>query len=275
MRRSRLRLPRLAFGAAASILVFGSGQALAQAMPVGAPTAAPAGFLDFCNRNPRDCQEPTRSVDDTREQAQRLFWASVFTDADPEPAAVTRPSGTARASDRRPPRIAEHAIAMGRSAPAASDREPRALYAHPGFTADAAKAVGRAALSLSAVDLARIDAINRGFNRSIRQSPDRRQYGVGDYWTIPEGRAPRGDCEDFVLAKRRALVASGYSPTLLSIALVITPWGEDHAVLLVSTTDGELVLDNLTPRIERWDRTGYRWLKRQTPGHALAWSAIG
>lgn len=275
MRRSRLRLPRLAFGAAASILVFGSSQALAQAMPVGVPTAAPAGFLDFCNRNPRDCQEPTRSVDDTRAQAQRLFWASVFTDAEPEPAAVSRRSGTARGSNRRPPRIAEHAIAMGRSAPAAPGREPKALDAHPGFAADAVKAVGRAALSLSPVDLARIDEINRGLNRSIRQSPDRRQYGVGDYWTVPEGRAPRGDCEDYVLAKRRALVAAGYSPALLSIALVITPWGEDHAVLLVSTTDGELVLDNLTPRIERWDRTDYRWLKRQTPGHALAWSAIG
>lgn len=244
-------------------------------MPVGAPTAAPAGFLDFCNRNPRDCQEPASSVDDTREQAQRLFWASVFTDADPEPAAVTRRSGTARGNNRPPPRIAKHAIAMGRSASAAPDRESKALDAHPGFAADAVKAVGRAALFLSPVDLARIDEINRGLNRSIRQSSDRRQYGVGDYWTIPEGRAPRGDCEDYVLAKRSALVAAGYSPTLLSIALVITPWGEDHAVLLVSTTDGELVLDNLTPRIERWDRTDYRWLKRQTPGHALAWSAIG
>ena len=29
----------------------------------------------------------------------------------------------------------------------------------------------------------------------------------------------------------------------MSIALVVTPWGEDHAVLLMATTEGEVVLE--------------------------------
>ena len=85
---------------------------------------------------------------------------------------------------------------------------------------------------------ASLTAVNNRINRAIIRATDMEVYGVEDYWATPleDGTAKaRGDCEDYVLEKRRALVAAGVPESALSIAVATTPWGEGHALLLVST----------------------------------------
>ncbi|RZJ18775.1 MAG: hypothetical protein EON91_03780 [Brevundimonas sp.] len=119
-----------------------------------------------------------------------------------------------------------------------------------------------------------VQALNRDVNRRIRHQSDLKTYGSADRWTVPTTSGARGDCEDYVLAKRRALVAAGVPATALSIALVRTRWGEEHAVLLLATHEGEFVLDNLTPWISRWDQVDYEWRQRQAPGRTFDWVSM-
>lgn len=125
--------------------------------------------------------------------------------------------------------------------------------------------------------LDRLNEINRGVNRAIRPTSDQAVFGEADHWSIPTGRRASGDCEDYVLAKRQALIDAGAPAEALSIAVVETSRREIHAVLLVATSEGEVVLDNLSPWIVSWSKTSYRWLQRQAPGSALTWvqPAIG
>ena len=45
--------------------------------------------------------------------------------------------------------------------------------------------------------------------------------------------------------------------------MVRTRGGVIHAVLLVRTTEGDYVLDNLSPYIVRWTDTDYTFIKRE------------
>jgi predicted transglutaminase-like cysteine proteinase len=117
-----------------------------------------------------------------------------------------------------------------------------------------------------------VNRINRRMNREIRHVPDQELYGEEDRWSLPG--AARGDCEDYVLAKRSALIEAGVAPEALSIAIVETPRGESHAVLLLASDRGEYVLDSLSPWVSRWDRVNYRWRERQAQGGAFDWVTI-
>ena len=246
----------------------GAGRANAGEMPLGRPSPAPAGYLELCNRAPQECAEPGVSASDVRIRSRQQFWYAVFdrpsgTPAsthqpafDPAQKALRGPSGFGRREGTVPPPYSSSARA------GMPDR-------------DAGPTDAQVRLSLTAADRQRIDALNRHFNRYIRRASDQRQYGVDDYWATPTDLSPSGDCEDYVLAKRRGLIDLGYDPKAFSIALVVTPWGEDHAVLLMSTTTGEVVLDNLSQGIVGWDQTNYRWVKRQVPGRSLEWVQIG
>jgi predicted transglutaminase-like cysteine proteinase len=132
-------------------------------------------------------------------------------------------------------------------------------------------------LALDTALLTTLDAVNARVNRAIRYMSDVQQYGADDYWTLPlePGGSAAGDCKDYVLEKRRALVAAGLPAEDLSIAIVKTGWGETHAVLLVSTSAGELVLDSLSPRVQAWRKVRYAWIERQAPGQQLRWVKIG
>lgn len=120
-----------------------------------------------------------------------------------------------------------------------------------------------------------VSRVNTAVNRAIRSQSDVQAFGGNDVWqTAANGPVTAGDCEDFVVEKRRRLLAAGVPSAAMSIAIVTTPWRETHAVLLVATTDGDYVLDNLTPWIVRWTDAGYRWNIRQTPGRPLNWVSI-
>ena len=113
--------------------------------------------------------------------------------------------------------------------------------------------------------------INSYANRTISPVTDRDYYGVDEHWTYPR---EYGDCEDFALLKRYMLIQRGWSAANLLITVVKQPNGEGHAVLTVRTNKGDFILDNLERDIKRWDRTAYRYLKRQSTRHSGAWTGI-
>ncbi len=83
-----------------------------------------------------------------------------------------------------------------------------------------------------------------------------------------------GDCEDYVLEKRRQIQALGVPLSNLLITVVRKPDGEGHAILTVRTNKGDFVLDNLSDRVKPWEDTGYWYLKRQASNHTGRWVSI-
>jgi predicted transglutaminase-like cysteine proteinase len=84
------------------------------------------------------------------------------------------------------------------------------------------------------------------------------------------------DCVGYVLAKRDALLRAGLPADVLSPAVVRTHGGVVHAVLIVTTADGDQVLDNLSPYVEPWRRVDYEWIKRQvSTGNGVHWAWVG
>lgn len=116
-----------------------------------------------------------------------------------------------------------------------------------------------------------ISAVNVAVNRSVKPMNDFDIYGKDEVWAYPAGM---GDCEDYVLEKRRDLQLKGMSLSNLLITVVRKPDGEGHAVLTVRTDKGEFILDNLTDKVRLWDETGYRYLKRQASYHTGRWVSI-
>ncbi|MFP1130237.1 transglutaminase-like cysteine peptidase [Asticcacaulis sp. W401b] len=120
-----------------------------------------------------------------------------------------------------------------------------------------------------------VDKVNFTVNQVVRPVSDRRQFNKADYWFMPgvTGDA-QGDCEDYVLEKRHLLLEKGIPATALSIAIARTPKGEVHAVLILTTLEGDFVLDNLTPRIKPWREVNYAWISRQDPNRPFEWMSV-
>lgn len=109
-------------------------------------------------------------------------------------------------------------------------------------------------------------------NAAVKPMSDLEIYGKEEVWTYPDNGV--GDCEDYVLEKRRQLHAMGVSLSNLLITVVRKPDGEGHAVLTVRTSKGDFVLDNLRDDVRSWEQTGYRFLKRQASNHTGRWVSI-
>jgi predicted transglutaminase-like cysteine proteinase len=84
----------------------------------------------------------------------------------------------------------------------------------------------------------------------------------------------RGDCNDYAITKRHELVALGWPTSALLLAEVVTAWGEHHLILVVRTSDGDYVLDNLAPRVRAWSETSYRWIRMQSPQNPKLWWTV-
>lgn len=116
-----------------------------------------------------------------------------------------------------------------------------------------------------------LSAINHVVNTTITPATDMEIYGRPEVWEFPE---TTGDCEDFVLLKRRKLMDRGWPAAALLITVVRQTNGDGHAVLTVTTNRGDLILDNLEPEVKLWSETSYRYLKRQSEYDTGAWMAI-
>jgi predicted transglutaminase-like cysteine proteinase len=114
-----------------------------------------------------------------------------------------------------------------------------------------------------------VETVNLAVNREVKPLSDWEIYGKEEVWAYPD--AGVGDCEDYVLEKRRRLMQHGISLSNLLITVVRKPDGEGHAVLTVRTDRGDFILDNLTDETKLWYKTGYRYLKRQDSTHTGRW----
>lgn len=119
---------------------------------------------------------------------------------------------------------------------------------------------------------AQLDAINRQVNRDIIPITDWDHYGVEDYWAYPDDG--KGDCEKYVLEKRRRLRSLGWPESALLITVVRDTNNEGHAVLMVRTDEGDVILDNLSNDIRHWSRTPYRYVKRQSQWSPNIWVSL-
>jgi predicted transglutaminase-like cysteine proteinase len=115
--------------------------------------------------------------------------------------------------------------------------------------------------------------VNQWVNENIRPVTDMDHWGVVERWSYPEDG--RGDCEDYVLLKRRMLVEAGWPRSALLITVVRDKKGEGHAVLTVKTDKGEFILDNQENEVLLWSETGYRFVKRQSQTDPNVWVALG
>ena len=117
-----------------------------------------------------------------------------------------------------------------------------------------------------------LNGTTRRVNTAIQPMTDMEHWGVADRWDIPEDGF--GDCEDYQLLKRKLLAEAGLPRRAMRMTVVIDEKNEGHAVLMVRTTIGDLVLDNKTDAVLPWFQTGYVFVKRESQD-GMAWVSLG
>jgi predicted transglutaminase-like cysteine proteinase len=126
-------------------------------------------------------------------------------------------------------------------------------------------------MPLTAARKAELVAINDRVNQTIAPETDMQQYGRAEYWTYPK---KAGDCEDYVLLKRKLLIAKGWPESTLLITVVRDENNQGHAVLTVRTDHGDFILDNKQPQILTWRSTPYSYVKQQSEENPLVWISL-
>lgn len=215
-------------------------------MPAGTAVAPPYGYFEFCHRQPGACQE--------------------YEPPTTRPGAA--PGTRARIASRGG---AATANALFWDAVFASEASARRIEPRP----EPAAPRHRVVIDPSPELWRQIQRINRRVNSNILPRPDWQTFGRDDVWAPPAPRARRrvGDCEEYVLEKRRLLIEAGVPAEALSIATARLRHDDLHAVLLLSTTEGDVVLDNRSRWISPWHALGYRWEQRQIAG-GKAWARV-
>lgn len=116
-----------------------------------------------------------------------------------------------------------------------------------------------------------LQKINTSVNIAVKPVSDDELYGKPEHWTYPTSA---GDCEDYLLQKKRLLEQAGLPATALRITVALDENGQGHAVLTVTTNDGDYILDNRRDDIRLWTETGYTFLKRQSGHNPKHWVAL-
>ncbi len=130
--------------------------------------------------------------------------------------------------------------------------------------------------STASVELTRplwskIVKINNDVNEEVAPRTDQEMWGIEERWSFP---GAQGDCEDYVLEKRRRLMDLGMPAGNLLITVVRQRSGAGHAVLTVRTSLGDFILDNLQGDVVDWTKTDYTYLKRQSEQNSGVWVSI-
>ncbi len=145
-------------------------------------------------------------------------------------------------------------------------------YGHIAYCADrpADCAKRSSAGKPASVAMSTLQSVNAGINRSIKPVKDQTQFGLRDKWVVG---VKAGDCEDYALAKRAALQRRGISKSNLLLA-VGQANGEAHTVLVVRTSGGDFVMDNLSDAVlpVGSSRIGIR--KIQSPVDGADWLSV-
>jgi predicted transglutaminase-like cysteine proteinase len=115
--------------------------------------------------------------------------------------------------------------------------------------------------------------VNHWVNETVKPMTDMEHWGVVERWNYPDDGY--GDCEDYVLQKRKILLQAGWPREALLITVVDDNNDDGHAVLTVKTDRGEFILDNQTDDILIWSQTSYRFIKRQSQSDPNVWVSLG
>ncbi len=121
-------------------------------------------------------------------------------------------------------------------------------------------------------ELRLVKQINRRVNANTASVTDQSQYKTRERWALPTSRG--GDCEDFALLKKRDLIQAGIDPSKLLLATVLDSRRNSHAVLVYRSSQGDLILDNLTSQVKPWSKTNYLFLRMQDPKQPRRWVGV-
>lgn len=127
------------------------------------------------------------------------------------------------------------------------------------------------AVHLDAKTRGLIVSVNDRVNRTTTWVDDETLTGQREHFGFV--RNGKGDCDDIALTKREILHSGGIPLHDLRLAIGRNPKGELHAVLLVTTDQGDLVLDSPDTQIRDWQHARISFLKRQD-GSALGWESV-
>ena len=100
------------------------------------------------------------------------------------------------------------------------------------------------------------ERINNTVNTSVTYKSDLEQFDTPEFWTMA---GKFGDCEDYALAKRNALLNAGWPKDKLGLCVCYTQSGEGHCVLWVDTDKGSFILDNNYAFPVKPSELPYRW----------------
>jgi predicted transglutaminase-like cysteine proteinase len=118
-----------------------------------------------------------------------------------------------------------------------------------------------------------LERVNLFVNSHVKPMTDMEHWGVVERWSYPDDGY--GDCEDYVLQKRKLLIGAGWPREALLVTVVRDKHNDGHAILTVKTDKGEFILDNQNDQILLWSDTGYRFVKRQSQSDPNVWVALG
>ena len=134
------------------------------------------------------------------------------------------------------------------------------------FPAECKPSAAAAMIALDQHTILELGDVNTAVNRSIRGVDE-----AMDQWDI---NVTSGDCEDYALTKRSRLIAMGMSPRALRIAVALTFAGIGHAVLVVRTDRGDIVLDSRTDQIKYWSKVDLHWRMIHSGENPRIWYAL-
>ena len=100
------------------------------------------------------------------------------------------------------------------------------------------------------------ERINSTVNASVAYKSDLEQFDTPEFWAMA---GKFGDCEDYALAKRNALLNAGWPKDKLGLCVCYTQLGEGHCVLWVETDKGSFILDNNYAFPVKPSELPYKW----------------
>jgi predicted transglutaminase-like cysteine proteinase len=114
-----------------------------------------------------------------------------------------------------------------------------------------------------------IEEINTRVNASIEPLSDEINHWIEEKWDYAENWY--GDCEDYVLLKKKKLIEQWFPESSLLITIVRDKNWEWHAVLTIRTNKWDFILDNQTLKIHKWNETWYTYIKIQSQSAPNIW----
>lgn len=176
-----------------------------------------------------------------------------------------------RKSDRLPRQLKPRVVRIQFSAPVLAPMAHTLFCLHYPDECRVRKVVFRGGpFKLTDERRAELEHVNAEVNRTITWKRDT-EWLAGKGWLI----SPKfGDCNVFAVTKRHELLALGWPERALLLSEVVTSGGEHHLVLVVRTSEGDLVADSLDQNIRSWEKTSYQWVRIQSPASPKSWSTV-